>query len=118
MIEFHVNPPIHPGEYLRTEFMEPLGLTAGRVARAIGVPRTRIERLLREETGLSADTAARLGRYLRMSAGFWLNLQKQYEADLVHVDAALQRELDAIVPLPRPDLDDPVGEAEVASQAA
>ncbi len=43
------NPPIHPGEMLRTEFMEPLGLTPGKIARAVGVPRTRIERLVREE---------------------------------------------------------------------
>jgi addiction module HigA family antidote len=106
MITLHANPPIHPGEMLRTEFMEPLGLTAGRIARAIGVPRTRIERVVREETGLTADTAIRLARYFKMSEGFWLNLQKSYEADCVHADAARIAGIDAIVPLARPDLDE------------
>ena len=105
MITFHANPPIHPGEMLRTEFMEPLGLSPGKVARAIGVPRTRIERLVREEAGLSADTAARLARYFRMSEGFWLGLQKSYELDCIHADKALIKVIDAIIPHPRPDLD-------------
>ena len=52
-------PPMHPGEMLREEFLAPLGLSALRVSRAAGVPRTRIERILREETGISADTALR-----------------------------------------------------------
>ena len=103
MITFHANPPIHPGEMLRTEFMEPLGLSAGKIARAIAVPRTRIERFMREETMLTPDTAARLGRYFGTGAGFWLNLQKHYEADCIHADAALTRALDAITPLHRPE---------------
>jgi antitoxin HigA-1 len=106
MTEFHANPPIHPGEMLRTEFMEPLGLTPGKVARGIGVPRTRIERLVREETTLSADTAIRLARYFKMSEGFWLSMQKSYEADCVHADKARLAIIDAIVPLARPDLDE------------
>jgi addiction module HigA family antidote len=105
MIEFHLNPPLHPGEMLRTEFMEPLGLTPGKVARAVGVPRTRIERLVREETGLTADTAIRLARYFKTSEGFWLNLQKSYEADCVHADKTRIAEIDKIAPLQRPDLD-------------
>ena len=105
MISFRVNPPLHPGEMLRTEFMEPLGLSPGKVARALGVPRTRIERIVREEAGLSADTAARLARYFRMSEGFWMGLQKSYELDCLHADKALIEAINAIVPLPRPDLD-------------
>ena len=105
-MDFHFNPPIHPGEMLRTEFMEPLGLTPSKIARAIGVPRTRIERLAHEQTGLTADTAIRLARYFKMSEGFWLGLQKSYEADCVHADAPRMAEMDAIVPLPRPDLGD------------
>ena len=97
------NPPIHPGEILRVEFMEPLGLSAGKIAKALGVPRTRIERLAAEETALTPDTAARLGRYFGTGAGFWLNLQKHYEADCIHSDAALTRALDAITPLHRPE---------------
>jgi addiction module HigA family antidote len=106
MIEFHANPPIHPGEVLREEFMVPLGLTPGKIARAIGVPRTRIERLANEQTGLTADTAIRLARYFKMSEGFWLGLQKSYEVDVVHADAERIAGINAIVPLPRPDLGD------------
>ena len=118
-MDIHFNPPIHPGEMLRTEFMEPLGLSAGKVARAFGVPRTRIERIVREEAGLSADTAARLARYFRMSEGFWMGLQKSFELDCIHADKALIQVIDAIVPLPRPDLDvmpdaDPEGVHEAA----
>ena len=105
-MDIHFNPPIHPGEMLRTEFMEPLGLSAGKVARAIGVPRTRIERIVREETGLTADTAIRLARYFRTSEGFWLNMQKSYEADCVHADKDRLARIDAIVPLAGPDLDE------------
>ena len=105
-MDLHCNPPIHPGEMLREDFMAPLNLTAGKVARAIGVPRTRIERLAREETALTADTALRLARFFGMSEGFWLNLQTRYETDSIYADAELVRELEAIEPLPRPDLPD------------
>lgn len=72
-------PPMHPGEVLREEFLEPLGLSAGRVARAIGVPRTRIERIVREELGVSGDTAVRLARFFGTSPEFWMNLQARFE---------------------------------------
>lgn len=98
------DPPIHPGEILRTEFMAPLGLTAGKVAKALGIPRTRIERLVKEEIALSTDTAARLGRYFGTGEGFWLNLRISHEASVLNLDAEAQRGLEAIVPLPRPDL--------------
>lgn len=90
--------PIHPGEMLREEFMQPLGLTPGKLARALGVPRTRIERLVREETAISLDTAVRLARYFRMSEGFWLRMQTSYELDCLHADKARLAELDAITP--------------------
>lgn len=97
-------PPIHPGEILRTEFMEPLGLTAGKIAKAINVPRTRIERLAAEETRLTTDTAIRLGRYFGTGGDFWLNLRDSHDLSLAELDAGLQRELAAIRPLDRPDL--------------
>lgn len=100
------NPPIHPGEILRTEFMEPLGLTAGKVAKALGVPRTRIERLVQEQTALTADTAFRLGRYFRTEADFWLTLRGSYDLSLAYQDAARIAEIDKITPLSRPDLED------------
>ena len=71
--------PMHPGEMLREEFLEPLGLSAGRVAKACGVPRTRIERIVREELGISGDTAVRLGKFFKTSPEFWMNLQTRYE---------------------------------------
>ena len=63
-------PPMHPGEMLREEFIEPLGLSAGKVAKACGVPRTRIERIVSEQLGISGDTAVRLGRFFGTSPEF------------------------------------------------
>lgn len=70
---------MHPGEMLREEFLVPLGLTAGKLAKACNVPRTRIERIVNEEMGISADTAVRLGKVLGTTAEFWLNLQARYD---------------------------------------
>ncbi len=74
-------PPMHPGEVLREEFMLPLGLTAGRIAKACGVPRNRIEMIARERLGISGDTALRLGRFFGTTADLWMNLQKRYELE-------------------------------------
>lgn len=76
------NPPVHPGEILREEFLVPLGLTAYAVARACHVPRTRIERLARCETPVMADTALRLGRYFGTGPEFWMNLQTLHDLTL------------------------------------
>ena len=73
--------PVHPGAVLREEFIEPLGLTAGRVAKACGLARTRIERIAAEEIGISGDTAIRLGRVFHTSPQFWTNLQHHYELE-------------------------------------
>jgi len=74
--------PLHPGEVLREEFLAPLGLSAGMLAKACGLPRTRIERIASEDTGVSADTALRLAKTLGTSPQFWLNLQTDYEVEL------------------------------------
>jgi addiction module HigA family antidote len=74
-------PPLHAGEVLREEFLLPLGLSPYAIAKALGVPRTRIERLVREETALTADTALRLSRYFGTTAEFWMNLQSGYELE-------------------------------------
>jgi len=87
-------PPMHPGEMLREEFLKPLGLSPYRVAKACGVPRTRIERIAREELGITADTALRLGKFFGTTAGFWINLQKRY--DLEVAERAIAKELEAI----------------------
>lgn len=74
-------PPLHVGEVLREEFLVPLKLSPYAIAKALGVPRTRIERLVREETALTADTALRLSRYFGTTAEFWMNLQTSYELE-------------------------------------
>jgi addiction module HigA family antidote len=79
--------PVHPGEVLREEFLKPLTLTAYAVAAAIDVPRTRIERLAREETPVTADTALRLGKFFGTSAAFWMNIQARF--DLEHAEDEL-----------------------------
>jgi addiction module HigA family antidote len=71
--------PVHPGEILREEFLKPLGLNAPRAAARMGVPRTRIERLWKEETDVTPDTALRLERLLGASAEFWLTLQTRFD---------------------------------------
>jgi addiction module HigA family antidote len=91
-------PIIHPGEILREDFMEPLNLTPYRVAKACGIPRTRIERISREETGITADTALRLARLLGTSPEFWANLQSRY--DLATTAQAI--DLSQIAPLHTP----------------
>lgn len=100
-----VNPPVHPGEILRSEFLEPLSLSAGQLAKALAVPRTRIERLVREETTLTADTAMRLGRYFGTGGDFWMNIRASYDLSCSHADKRLAAVLDAIEPLERPDLE-------------
>jgi len=92
-------PPLHPGEVLREEFLLPLNLSAGAIARACRVPRTRIERLTREEVGVSGDTAVRLAKFLGTSPEFWLNLQLRFEADVAM--RAASKDLAAIKPLSR-----------------
>jgi addiction module HigA family antidote len=90
-------PPLHPGEVLREEFLVPLGMSAYAVARACGIPRTRIERLAREETPVTADTALRLGRLFQMTPEFWMGLQSQY--DLRCAERGLTKELRKIEPV-------------------
>jgi addiction module HigA family antidote len=87
-------PPLHPGEVLREEFLKPMQLTPYAVAKACGVPRTRIERIAREELGISADTALRLSRFFGIEPEFWLNLQTRY--DLETTSALIRRDLDRI----------------------
>src|SRR5580704_6227073 len=68
-------PPVHPGEILREEFLVPLKLTPYAVAAALNVPRTRIERIAREEKPVTADTALRLGKFFKTGAAFWMNMK-------------------------------------------
>ena len=71
--------PVHPGEMLLEEFIRPYGLSPIRTAARLGVPRTRIERLVAGETRMTEDTALRLERLFGASAEFWLGLQARYD---------------------------------------
>ena len=70
---------VHPGEILAQEFLTEFGMTPYALAKAIGVPRTRVERIVREETAVTTDTAMRLARFFGTSPEFWLNLQTRFE---------------------------------------
>lgn len=89
--------PIHPGEVLLHDFMEPMGLSQYRVAASIGVPPRRINEIVHGMRGISADTALRLSRYFGLTDQYWLNLQSLY--DLQIAKDQLQKTLDAIEPL-------------------
>jgi addiction module HigA family antidote len=92
-------PPVHPGEVLREDFLVPMKLAPYTLAKALGVPRTRIERLAREETPVTADTALRLARYFGTTPGFWMGMQAQY--DIERAADILARELKRITPAKR-----------------
>jgi antitoxin HigA-1 len=75
-------PPIHPGEILRADFMEPLKLSMNRLALDLRVPVTRIAEIVHQRRAITPDTALRLARYFNTSAGFWLNLQTAYDLEV------------------------------------
>ena len=76
--------PVHPGEVLLEEFLEPMGISQYRLAKEIGVPPRRINEIVHGTRAVSADTALRLSRYFGTSERFWLNLQAQYALDVEH----------------------------------
>ena len=74
-------PPLHPGEVLREEFLEPLGMSAYALAKALRVPLNRITAILAGERAISADTALRLARFFGTTPELWMNLQGNYELE-------------------------------------
>lgn len=72
---------IHPGEVLQEEFLIPLGLSAYRLAKDIGIPHTRVSRIIKCNRRVTADTALRLAKYFGNSAKFWLGLQDDYDIE-------------------------------------
>jgi addiction module HigA family antidote len=89
--------PIHPGEVLLTEFLEPLGVTQNRLAVTIEVPPRRINEIVHGKRGISADTALRLSRFFGTTDRFWLNLQSRYDLEIQR--DRLADALDRIEPL-------------------
>jgi addiction module HigA family antidote len=75
--------PVHPGEVLQVEFLEPLGLSQNRLASGIGVPARRINEIVLGKRRVSADTALRLGRYFDTTPQFWLGRQTDFDLDVV-----------------------------------
>lgn len=73
--------PVHPGEVLTNDFIEPLGITRYRVAKAMGVPQRRVDEICAGERAITADTALRLERVFGLEAQVWLNLQARYELE-------------------------------------
>ena len=74
-------PPIQAGEILLEEFLKPMGISQYRLAKDIGVPAMRINKIVRGERGISADTALRLARYFGVSVEFWTGIQTHYEIE-------------------------------------
>lgn len=75
--------PVHPGEVLLEEFLEPMGISQYRLAKDISVSPRRINEIVHGKRAISADTALRLGRFFGVSPRFWLNLQAQFDLDVV-----------------------------------
>src|SRR5208283_1383732 len=72
-------PPPHPGETIREDILDPLGMSVNQLAKALGITATRLNDIVRGRRGITADTALRLARYLGTSAEFWLGLQLEYD---------------------------------------
>ena len=77
-----IMPPVHPGEILLTEFLEPLELSQYQLARSIAVPPRRINEIVHGQRRISADTALRLARFFGTSERFWMNLQSRYDLEI------------------------------------
>ena len=90
--------PIHPGEILMEEFLQPMGITQYRLAKDISVPPRRINEIVHGKRSITADTALRLGRFFSMSPQFWLNLQTRYDLEVTEdfLEGRLDEEVNAL----------------------
>ena len=93
-------PPTHPGEILIEEFLKPMGISQYRLAKDIGVPAMRINKIVHSERGISADTALRLARYFGMSVEFWTGIQTHYDTEMAKISLAdrLEKEVKILAP--------------------
>ena len=91
-------PPIHPGEILKEEFLEPMGISQYRLAKDISVSPRRINEIVHGKRAITADTALRLGRFFNMSPQFWLNLQTRYDLEVTEdqLENRLENEVHAL----------------------
>lgn len=99
--------PVHPGDILLHDFMQPLKLSSYKLAKELGVTAPSINEIVRRRRAVSAEMALRLSRYFGTSAQLWLNLQSQYDLEIAvrRIGRVLER---SIHPIPRPDLSDPL----------
>ena len=101
-------PPVHPGEILRDEFLEPMNLSVYGLARSLNVSRPRLNDIVLGRRGVTTDTALRLGRYFGMTPEFWINLQTRYDLDVAErtVRSQIEQEVE-----PRTAAIGPTGQA-------
>jgi addiction module HigA family antidote len=97
---YEILAPVHPGEVLREEYLEPLDITPYRLAAELGMSRPAVNDLCRGKSSVSPRMAAMLGRYFGTSAGFWMNLQMQYDVRMAAEDPDIAQALAAIRPHP------------------
>jgi len=90
--------PVHPGEILQIEFLEPLGMSQYRLAKGLRVPPRRINEIVHGKRGITADTALRLARFFGTSERFWLNLQNRYDLEVERdrLGDALERDVEVL----------------------
>jgi addiction module HigA family antidote len=81
-------PPVHPGEVLFEDFMQPLGLSQYRLAHDLGIPAMRINQIVHGKRAVTADTALRLARYFGTSANVWMRLQARYDLEVAEIELA------------------------------
>ncbi len=88
--------PVHPGEILREDFLIPLGMSANALSKALNVPAPRINDIVRERRGVTADTAMRLARYFGGDARSWMNLQAAYDLRVAEIENAKRIEKEIV----------------------
>jgi len=95
-----ISDPIHPGEILLEEFMEPFELSANKLAKTLDVPTNRVTAIIKGTRGITGDTALRLGKAFDTTPNFWMNLQSQYELDIASMSkgAEIKKEVKRIKP--------------------
>ena len=91
--------PVHPGEILREDYLTPLGMSANALARHLHVPASRVNDILLERRGITADTALRLSRYFGGDAQSWLNLQTAFDLRTAELNTELQATLESLQPM-------------------
>ena len=91
--------PVHPGEVLREDYLKPMALNANALAKQLHVPASRINDIVLERRGITADTALRMCRFFGGDAQSWLNLQTAYDLRVAQLDESLQQAVMAVHPM-------------------